>query len=312
MADSMLEQEIEVYSDKYDVHGVVKDYGVVTKLFFSYAGKETVMGITRNPLIGEQFEEIGRELIDSYVSNLASCDGGRKLQFHYWYLDQQEIDGRTFTFGHGIVTGHKRLSDSIRSHTSAVQAIHIDEEAKEAVITTKNSVYHCPLAYWRFDKQDAFPDIVPEYEELKKKYQGTIDYPSIESGKVLLVLANFCDYYFHSIYYVPEGSKDGKPLPFNKYAHIGTFQDSYLVWVEGTGIDLRYFPHFQNIEFYDESTEDKPLFIENIGDCVLYVGTHCGTIRLEPGERKEVSEENAENEKPTLPRGDLYPAGVME
>ena len=36
MAESLLEKEIDVYSEKYDVHGVVRDYGMVTKLFFTY------------------------------------------------------------------------------------------------------------------------------------------------------------------------------------------------------------------------------------------------------------------------------------
>ena len=36
MAESMLREEVEVYSEKYDIHGVVRDYGMVTKLFFTY------------------------------------------------------------------------------------------------------------------------------------------------------------------------------------------------------------------------------------------------------------------------------------
>ena len=66
------------------------------------------------------------------------------------------------------------------------------------------------------------------------------EYPSIESGKVLLVLANFCDYYFHSLYYVPNDSEDGKPIEFYGSAHIGTFQDSYLIGTRDYRVDLRY------------------------------------------------------------------------
>ena len=39
---------------------------------------------------------------------------------------------------------------------------------------------------------------------------------------------------------------------------------------------------------------------------------HLGTIKLNPGERKEVRKENAEAETPSLPNGDLYPAGIVE
>ena len=253
-----------------------------------------------------------QNIIDSYVTNLASHEEGKKLQLHYWYIGEHEIHGEMFRIGHGIVTGHKKLSDAMDMHTSAVEGIHIDEEAGELVLTTRNSVYHCPLAYCSFKEQDEYPDIIPDYEGLKEKYKGKIEYPSIESGKVLLVLANFCDYYFHSLYYVPNDSKDGKPIEFYGSSHIGTFQDSYLIGTRDYRVDLRYFPHYQNIEFYSEDTDGCPLYIENVGDVVIFVKTSAGTIKLEPGDRKEVAEENAEDETPILPGGDLYPAGVIE
>ena len=77
-------------------------------------------------------------------------------------------------------------------------------------------------------------------------------------------------------------------------------------------IDLRYFPHYQNIEFYSEHTGGYPLYIENIGDVVIYARTSAGTIKLEPGDRKKVVKENEEVETPVLPGGDLYPAGIVE
>ena len=55
MAGSMLEKEIEVYSEKYNIQGIIRDYGMVTKLFFTYEGKEIVMGIQRNILNDERF-----------------------------------------------------------------------------------------------------------------------------------------------------------------------------------------------------------------------------------------------------------------
>lgn len=312
MAESMLEKEIEVYSEKYDIHGVIRDYGMVTKLFFTYGGKEIVMGIQRNALKDEKFEDIGREIIDSYVTNLAAHEEGKKLQLHYWYIGEHEIHGEMYRIGHGVVTGHKRLSDATDMHTSAVEGIHIDEEEGELILTTRNSVYHCPLEYCRFKKQDEYPVIIPEYESIKEKYKDKIDYPSVEPGKVLLVMSNFCNYYFHSLCYIPKDSKDGKSLDYTAWPHVGMFQDSYLINTEDYKIDLRYFPHYQNIEFYSECTDGCPWFIENIGDVVIYAKTSVGTIKLEPGDRKEVVKENAEDKPPILPGGDLYPAGIIE
>ena len=59
-------------------------------------------------------------------------------------------------------------------------------------------------------------------------------------------------------------------------------------------VDVRYFPHYQNIEFYSEYTDEKPLYVENIGYSVIYVQSSAGTIKLAPGERKEVTPENTE------------------
>ncbi len=312
MSESLLEKEVEIYSEKYDIHGVVRDYGMVTKLFFTYNGKEIEMGIRRNILKGEKYEDLGRNIIDSYIENLAQHKEGRKLRLHYWYIDEYEDDGEMIRVGHGIVTGHKRLSDAMSLHTSKVRAIHIDEEEGELILTTRNSVYHCPLEYCKYRKQDKYPDIIPDYEDMKARYQDKIEYPSIEPGKVLLVLANFCEYYFHSLYYVPKASEDGKELEYSGCSHVGTFQDSFLVNTEDYRVDLRYFPHFQNIEFYCQETDGCPWFMENIGDAVIFAQTYAGTIKLEPGDRKEVKKENAEKETPILPGGDLYPAGIIE
>ena len=178
-------------------------------------------------------------------------------------------------------------------------------------------MYHCPLEYCRFKKQDEYPDIIPDYEKLKQKYKDKIEYPSIEPGKVLLVLANFCDYYFHSLYYVPKDTEDGKCLEFSGWPHVGTFQDSYLINTEDYKVDLRYFPHYQNIEFYSEDTDGCPWFIENIGDVVIFARTSAGTIKLEPGDRKEVTEKNAEDdscqgeENPQHHPGLLQPCGAV-
>ena len=312
MSDSMLKEKVEFISKKYAMSGVVLDYNVVTKLFFTYEGKDIEMAIHKNFLKNETLEEVGSRTIDSYIDNLSNNEKDRKLQLHYWYIEELGDDEEKYMIGHGIVTGHTRMPDALDIHTSKIMSLTVEEKAGELIIFTQNSVYHCPLEYCSFNKQDNFPDIIPDYENLKEKYKDKIEYPSIEPGKVLIVLSNFCKYYFHSVYYIPKDAKNQEPLKFTGHPHIGTFQDSYLIEDENWEIDLRYFPHFQNIEFYAERTEGNPLYLENIGDVVLYAKTHCGSIKLNPGERKEVCKENAESETPCLPGGDLYPAGIIE
>lgn len=298
-------KKIEIYSGKYDLHGVIEDYGVVSNLIFTHNGKEVSMSISLSPLSKEQPEEIGRKLMESYVEKMAPHNE-RNLQLHYWFI-KKVGDG---IVANGIVTGHKKLADATYIHTSAIQTFWIDED--ELVIKTYNSTYYCPLEYCRFDEQDLYSDVIPDYERIKAKYKDAIKYPSIEKGKVLLVLADFAKYYFHSLYYVPEDSADDTKIEYRSWPHVGTFQDSFLIRSAYGHIDLRYFPHFQNIEFYSEKTTNRPLYIENIGSSVLYAKTHAGTIKLDPGDRKEVIEENTEKENTILPDGDLYPAGIIE
>lgn len=229
---------------------------------------------------------------------------GRKVMLHYWYVGMREDRTGAFFSVTGIVSGHERLSDATRIHTSEIQRIEIDDAAKEAIIHTRNTVYYCPLAYMDFEHQEEYAELLPEYERLKKAYQGKREYPVIEAGKVLFAISNFDPYYFNSLYY--KETEEEAPSEFMASPHIGMFQDSFLVSAEKGNIDLRYFPHYGNIEFYAERTNGKPWFLENIGSAVLYARTSCGIIRLEPGERKEVKEENAEKEEPFLLGGDLF------
>ena len=310
MAESMLRKEIEVYSQKYDIKGVIRDYGVVVKLFFTYQGRDIEIALDVNPLECEKYELTGQQIIDFYISNLATEH--KKISLYDWYIDEHVSEKGKYCVAHGIVTGHDRLPDSCYCHTSKIRTIYVNFEENELVVITRNTIYHCPLEYCRWKEQDEYAHVIPDYAKIKEQYKDKIPYPSIETGNVLLVLSNFCEYYFHSVYYVPKDATDQKPRSFRGYPHIGTFQDSYLISVEHEPIDLRYFPHYQNVEFYAERTNNMPLFIENIGDVVLYAKTSAGIIKLAPGERKEVIKENAEDNPPALPKGDLYPAGIIE
>lgn len=303
----------DVYSDKYQVKGQIIDYGFVIKLQFTCAGKQREIALNRPfpDRSKEALVKLGEETINIYIEKLEG-EESRKLMLHYWYVDENtdEETGEKFMRAHGIVTGHDRLADANRIHTSEVVSVEVERSTGEALIHTRNSLYHCPLAYCDYDKQDEYPLLIPDYEIVKAEYKDKREFPAIEAGKILLVLSNFDEYYFHSLYYLPEGACEA--AEYRSCAHIGTFQDSYLIRVKGMPIDIRYFPHYQNVEFYSQDTDGKPLYLENIGDVPLYAKTFSGTICLQPGERKEVKEENSETEVPFLPKGDLYPAGIIE
>ena len=308
---------IEVYSKKHDIHGQILDYHVVIKLRFEFNGRKIEMGLQRPfPNPGEEeYQKLGEEIINTYVEKILNGEITiPKTMLHYWYVEKvcDSTMPEGYLQAHGVVSGHDRLMDTTFIHTSMIKEIKINEETGEAEIHTMNTVYYCPLSYCLFNKQDKFPGLIPNYDEIKEKYKDSKTEPKMEEGNVLLVLSNFNEYYFHSLYYLPRG--ESQRLNCIAHPHIGTFQDSFLIEDEEweNRIDIRYFPHYGNIEFYSQHTDGCPLFVENIGSITLFVKASCGTLKLEPGERKEVIPENTEEEGPVLPQGDLYPAGIME
>ncbi len=314
----MTEKEvIRVRSEKYDVAGVIFHYPFVTTLELSYQGKDIRMGIPSSRFgTGKTYEEIGEELIDSYIENLNSSDD--RVMLHYWHLEKcMRPDNDYRIILRGNVSGHPKLPDTGYIATSSVRSMMISYESSEYLIRTKNTLYHCPLEYIDIEgfEENETQSYLPFYDEIKAKYASRKE-PKIEPGKILLVLSDFDRYYYHSCYCRP--SKDSNPLKFRGHAHIGTYQDSFLVTGYNSNedfnnprINLRYFPHYQNIKFYRWNTEDMPVYIENIGSSVLYCRTFEGLIKLEPGQRRKVCKRTAEKEDIPLPSGDLYPAEVI-
>ncbi|MBR1737379.1 MAG: hypothetical protein IJ736_10260, partial [Firmicutes bacterium] len=119
-------------------------------------------------------------------------------------------------------------------------------------------------------------------------------------------------YYFHSLCVK---DKNGEIMKYRGLPHVGMFQDSYIINTKNSGevyIDIRYFPHFKNIDLYSHKTGDMPLYAENIGSSPLYIKLHDMTFCIKASERKELIKENAEKDfDGELPDGDLYPATIL-
>lgn len=231
----------------------------------------------------------------------------RRLMLHYWYIDEVKDKEETWLCGNGIVTGHEKLRDSLLIHTPKITKMVMDYEAEELILHTGNGVYHCPFIFCDFDEQEKAPHLVPNFNWFLSEYVDRILYPEIEQEKVLLTLSNYDPYYFRHIFYF---TKDEEcPSGYETDTGIWNSQESYIIKSFDGRIDLRYIPHYQNVEFYVENTDGAPWYIENAGDDTLYARTSAGVLRLEPGERKKVTKENAEKDEPILPGEDLYPVG---
>lgn len=230
------------------------------------------------------------------------------IRLYNWYAKEYTKDSNSCLIGKGVVTDHPSIPDTSRMSTSNVKAIYTDLEHEEVILTTINNVYHRPIEDCCWLRQDDFPDLLPDYDLAKAKFKNREDH-SIEPGKVLLVLSDHDEYYFHSLFF--RETKNSELCNYCGYSHVGMVQDSYLIEAEEVRIDLRYFPHFKNIEFYSEDTDGKPLYLKNIGTSALFVKTSKGMIKLAPGDRKEVCTENVVGNCLTLPKGDLYPTDIV-
>lgn len=294
-----------VYSERYGIHGIVSNAETVVRVKFQHDYKQVEKVLEVGPDASvETIEKIAVDAIEKYTEEFQKKNK-RRLMLHQWYLKERVEEKGTFLSAYGVVTGHEYLVDSMNVCTSEVKKVEIDEAAGEAVIYTRNSVYYCPLISCDFDEQDKAPNFVPKYEEIKSEYKGKGYQPSIDPGNVLLVLSDHNEYYYNSLI---SWSKEGELQEIVAGPNIGMFQDSFLINTLDYSIEIRYFPHYQNIELYMEELAGNRFFVENIGGCTLCVKAGCGVIRLEPGERKEVIKENTEIPLPRLDRSELYPA----
>lgn len=151
-------------------------------------------------------------------------------------------------------------------------------------------MYHCPFDSILFELQDGSEYELPEYERIKSKYYVPVDKSSLGKNDMVLVLADYQEFYFDRLIYQNKDGSEGKYLG---YPHIGMITDTYLINGDNEYypndhpedyIDIRYYVNDGAIEFYSTSTGGKNLWIENRGENPLAIGT-CVQCVLQPGQR---------------------------
>ena len=213
----------------------------------------------------------------------------KRNTLRHWYLGEYESNGEKRPMAFGQFFNRTGFYEGMNGHTSIVQSVTINHEEKEFEIQTKNTLYHCPFDSCFFERQDDSPYKLPEYEGIKAEYYKSIDTQGLSKNDMLLVVADYCEYYFEKLIYQ---NPDGSEGDFSGYPHIGTYTDTYLI--EGShdyykehsqNIDIRYYVNNGGFEFYSLGTGGRNLWIENRGDSTLDI-YGCGSpIELKPGKR---------------------------
>ncbi len=208
----------------------------------------------------------------------------------HWYLGEYEWNGEKVKLVYGQFFNRPGIYDGVLGHTSIVRSIKINRIEKEYEIQTNNTLYHCSFDSLFFERQDNSPYPLPEYEEIKEEYYRPVDTETLSKDDMLLVVSNYCDFYFERLIYQNEDGSDGE---YCGYPHIGNYTDSYLIsrddyetYDSDNLIDIRYYVLTCAFEFYSLAIGNKKKFwIENRGDISLHI-TGCGCdIDLEAGQR---------------------------
>lgn len=229
----------------------------------------------------------------------------KKSKMYYWYLSKDENGNIRL---HGNVTGHYKYEDSTFINSSFVSNFFI--KGNELLVETQNSLYKCPLSFCNIKKQESTHNEFFDENEWNQILAQTNYKTEItcDENEILLVISNYDDYYFNDLI----AYNNGKKIQYEVFPHIGTFQDSFLITNYEDDIDIRYFPHPGNLEFYSECFGNREFLIENIGDNELFAQTSVGVIKIEPNQRKAIIKENIIKEEKYLTGGDLYPAGFID
>lgn len=213
----------------------------------------------------------------------------KRNTLRHWYLGEYAWNDEKVILAYGQFYNHPRIANGRNGHTSIVQSVKINQDEKEFEIQTKNTLYHCSFDSCFFERQDNSPFELPEYEAIKAEYYKSIDTQGLSKNDMLLVVSDYCEYYFEKLIYQ---NPDGSEGDFSGYPHIGTYTDTYLI--EGShdnykersqNIDIRYYVNNGGFEFYSLGTGGRNLWIENRGDSTLDI-YGCGSpIELKPGKR---------------------------
>lgn len=226
-------------------------------------------------------------------------------RLYNWYIEKiDKSDSDSRLWAKGIVTGHARISDATFIHTSPI--VSVTMEGETVMIQTLNTKFECEMEnadYAKFTETN----LMEGFLEFKEKYDVPEEKcePDLQENEALFVLGNNREYYFESYNVSYQGKKESL---YDAYVHVGTVQDSVLceLVINSHCMDYRYFPYKGcHVEFY--AWEDSlKTYIENCGDDALYVTVGRNVYIIPSKERKLITPQNAEKEKPRLGRTDLY------
>lgn len=207
-----------------------------------------------------------------------------------WFLLERDYYDEKVLVIHGQFYNRPKFFDGTVGTSSIIKEIKINEAENEYEIQTQNTLYHCSFDSILFEQQDKSAYQLPDYERIKKLYYKPVDKNNLKPDDILLVVADYMDFFFEKLIYQ---NKDGTQGKYCGCPHIGTYTDTYLISSNSEAggsddeeIDIRYYIMNQAFEFYSLHTGNRSLWIENRGENVLSIYNNGSKIiELNSGER---------------------------
>lgn len=209
----------------------------------------------------------------------------------HWFIGDFEYENKTYQVVYGNFYNRQNCYDGMFSRTSPVQEVKICPEENEYQIRTMNRVYYCSFESCFFEQQDNSSFELPDYNKIREKYFIPTDKTSLENDDMLLVVADYTDYFFKDLIYFDKNGAEGD---FSSNVHLGMMVDTYLIHSKNLEIDIRWYVRNSGLEFYSLETGNRNLWIENAGDYSLTIKIGNRISELKPKERQKYLMKNLE------------------
>ncbi len=226
-------------------------------------------------------------LYDWYITKyLMNAKFQKRLQ-ELDYIGKDEC----YYMAHGNVVDSPKFPDELPIHTSPIKRLEWISEEDRLRVHTVNSIYDCAVKDCRFSRQDML-EVLPE--PIQTILLGRPQPKPPEENSILLIFDDFGKRIIAGLV-----NREGKQSELETDVHLGMVTDTVLIHDRIRNrpktIDIRYYvPEFGPlIEFYSFYTGGLPVFIHNAGEIQLTFKTHCGSIDINPGDRKMVCVESA-------------------
>lgn len=225
-------------------------------------------------------------------------------RLYKWYFQKEEDVIGVIPLLHGVVTGHRKLPDATKIHTSYVLSVEKGEEC--IIVETMNTKYICGMKDCDYQKNREFlkyydrMSVIPEGLEkfrdwlqiFAEKYENLEPVYSVSEGGVLLRLGNNRKCYFDSIWHNDGSGECRKGKGECRKRKGGYFPNAVLC--EVGEYNLNYWPYRdRNLEFYRWEVQKCPAYIENCGDRELRMLLEGEVYVIQPEQRLLITPSNA-------------------